>query len=310
LDPRGGRGPVAGVHAAAIARDTGASALIIRENPVRLAISLPVHEAPEVVVDQLRNIRKYVPAATVILHVSQSNPGMVAEVSGAASEFISEGRLIINPERLATTAWNLLSVHVSNFQALEQHGRFDYFCLGASNELFVRPGLVDYVSRYDAGVEGHSARRHWAYRFEIARKLMAALRNDYQDYGGADYPREECLLPTLFHTYYGSRGLRVGRPYIFMPWEASLNITQEMIDGIVAGSSGFRKQIRNQAILSASSHRSGLKWILSLAGNTVRKGSWFGLSDFFFPTVTHLFGVKRIPRVIEDPMRRYVRQLP
>ncbi|MBM3268774.1 MAG: hypothetical protein FJZ01_14125, partial [Candidatus Sericytochromatia bacterium] len=39
---------------------------------MRLAISIPVHEQPAVVLDQIANIRHFAPDALVVLHVSRN----------------------------------------------------------------------------------------------------------------------------------------------------------------------------------------------------------------------------------------------
>ncbi len=121
---------------------------------MRVAISIPVHEAPAVVADQCRNILGSTGDACIVLHVSANMPELADRAAGELSDLIRDGRVLLNPTRLKTHGHNVLESHVANFTHLEQIGHpFEYFCLDASNSLMIRRGLAEHVARFDAGLK-------------------------------------------------------------------------------------------------------------------------------------------------------------
>ena len=110
---------------------------------MKLAFSIPVHENNDTVEDLLRNVRKYNPGCVIVLHASQIFKDFDEE------RFAKLPGVHVNPERHMTAfSCGLLNVHCSNFRHLCQvEPDFDTFCLISSNEMFIRPGLEDYVAK-------------------------------------------------------------------------------------------------------------------------------------------------------------------
>jgi hypothetical protein len=112
----------------------------------RLLVSIPVHERRAVVLDQVRNYRRLLPSATVVLHLSQS----FAE----DADFSQEPNVVVNPNRLATKWGAIAHTHISNVEfALARRMDFDFVIYAASNEMLVRPGLAEYVVDVDALID-------------------------------------------------------------------------------------------------------------------------------------------------------------
>ena len=144
---------------------------------VRIVISIPVHEKPEVVNDQVRNFQKFIPGVILVVHVSydflREHP--ISEIKQV------EG-LYINPEHLDTAWGDILQAHLSNFHYISEQIDFDYFVLHASNDMYIRKGLADYIERFDAGFQFHEISRKgslwWpgdiAIEDEQLRKIMEA----------------------------------------------------------------------------------------------------------------------------------------
>ncbi len=119
-----------------------------------ILFSIPVHEKPEVVENQIQNFLKYNPGASILLHISkQMPPKEVAQVRQLTRTY---PQLFINPIQLYT-GWAdgcQFKIHLSNFQyALNQQIPFQYIALHASNDLFIQRGLQQYIQNYDAGFD-------------------------------------------------------------------------------------------------------------------------------------------------------------
>ncbi|QCI97969.1 hypothetical protein [Agrobacterium larrymoorei] len=115
----------------------------------KILFSLPVHEMPEIVRDQIENINYFCPGSYICIHVSA---GSVDLLDDFRRECNFEN-VFINPSSYETR-WNegLMHTHVSNFlHALERGAVFDKIVMISSNELLVKKGLADHVSRYVMG---------------------------------------------------------------------------------------------------------------------------------------------------------------
>jgi hypothetical protein len=114
----------------------------------RLCVSVPVHEEPAVILDQIENYRAYLGADTqVVLHLSQAmglDPAAVAPL-------LPEG-VYVNPVSQPTQWGDIAHLHVSNLEfAYKNLDPFDYVLLQASNDLYVREGAPRRIAETQAG---------------------------------------------------------------------------------------------------------------------------------------------------------------
>lgn len=113
---------------------------------MKIVISIPVHEKPDVIVDQIQNIKKYCVNAVIVLHISHS---FFEKYSADSLQQLHD--VYINPQNLETAWGNIIMTHVSNFEYISSLIDFDYFLMHSSNDMYVRHGLENYISKYDAG---------------------------------------------------------------------------------------------------------------------------------------------------------------
>lgn len=113
---------------------------------MKILVSIPVHEKPEVINDLILNIRKFVKNSVIVLHISNSFYGKYNE-----NDIIHDDDVLINPEHLITSWGNIYTTHISNFIYAKKSVEFDYILLQASNDMFVRSGIEEYICKYDAG---------------------------------------------------------------------------------------------------------------------------------------------------------------
>ncbi|WP_026654814.1 hypothetical protein [Butyrivibrio sp. AE3003] len=148
-----------------------------------IGISIPVHEKQDVVINQIQNIKKYVPNSVVVIHLDDN----FKECDKLIKYADSEGYLFINPHRLSCEWGNIIDAHISNFIYLRDCVEFDYIMFHASNDMYILPGVEDYVKNYDAGFHIHpiyKVSRWWpsAYALEdpVLKEILKLI--------GAEYP--------------------------------------------------------------------------------------------------------------------------
>lgn len=113
----------------------------------RFCISIPVHEAPEVVVDQVNNILKYVPESYIILHVSLYGIQIRNKLKQI---FKGSQRIFVNPTSYPTDWGWMFHTHIVNYGYAESLKlSYDYFVVDASNSMFFQHGIADFVKDAD-----------------------------------------------------------------------------------------------------------------------------------------------------------------
>ncbi|WP_455631054.1 hypothetical protein [Megamonas sp.] len=145
---------------------------------MKLVISIPVHEKPNVINDQIANIKKYLIKPIIVLHISKGYYNNYKE-----KDINLEDNVYINPSHLETSWGNIYKTHVSNFKFIREVVDFDYFVMHSSNDMYVKYGLEEYINIFEAGF---NKRFSWdtysmwwpmevANKDEILKKIMRYL---------------------------------------------------------------------------------------------------------------------------------------
>lgn len=221
---------------------------------MKIMFSIPVHERPEVVLDQIINYRRFNNDFGIILHFSNNFnwEGAILTEERFFSILENYDNVYINPVRLNTGIYNIIQAHTCNFQYIESRVEFQYFALSSSNELFIKDGLEDYVSQYDIGIQfiDISTIKDWPqmehalkdrdlnnilshikgtkiygsqlegtfFKKEIFEKIVDII-NKYFDYSEVTdlYAREEIYFPTI--AKYVFYDLKItNSPFTYMKW--------------------------------------------------------------------------------------------
>jgi hypothetical protein len=278
----------------------------------KILFSLPVHENPEIVRDQIENINFFCPGATICIHVS----------AGASSDKDEFNRhcdfenVIINPSSYETI-WceGLMHVHASNFlYAIERNINFDKIMLISSNELFVKPGVADYVSRYRIGAqtEIYDSATDWgSFRQDLLssrnmrkfisklglplyfggqaegqfydRRIFAHITRLYIDdfpMGPCGFPSEE-IIPTTVAAAYCMMGVNAALPITLCDYCTNITMSEDVVSLVRDGRGAIFARRSHGALRSPH------------IGSAVLKG---------------VFSIKRVPRKDCD-LRRYIRNL-
>lgn len=271
----------------------------------RLMVSIPVHEKPEVVRDQVDNVLRFNPSSMVVLHVSRE---FVKPWFARSHSFEESERVLVNPNRFSTSKQGLAAIHLANYRYARQHREFDAFVLNASNDMYVKAGAEEYASRFEAvlrpvplpdpSIWFHAASARSDPIFQELRRafpnisvnastpegtaypvdLMDEMTGLLSDYRGptTPYPDEETLLPTLASQLTGSQGL----PWVYSEVTVEQPLTITTIDAVRHGEvSAMHKTFYGDPVLRLLYHPDGL------------------------------FAVKRVPRELDHPLRAHIRQL-
>lgn len=115
--------------------------------------SIPVHEKTSVVLDQIANYKFFNPEAAIVLHLSRNFVDDDVISLDKLYKIIEQLEYVyINPEHVRTGYYDIIQAHLSNFRfALDLGIEFHYFCLSASNEMFIKSGLYSFIINYKAG---------------------------------------------------------------------------------------------------------------------------------------------------------------
>lgn len=118
-----------------------------------IVFSIPIHESPESILDQIINYNRFNENCAIVFHMSASFSYKYSQYN-ATSFFDTLSKfknVFINPEHLRTGYADIIQTHISNFFYIQKIIEFEYFSIGASNDLFVKSGLYNRITGYDAG---------------------------------------------------------------------------------------------------------------------------------------------------------------
>ena len=129
---------------------------MISNTDVIIAVSIPVHENTDVVINQIQNFKRFIPHSILVLHISKLFTDS-DELKRRVADYPS---VYVNPNSVDCAWDNLIWAHISNYKYISQTAKFDYFMMHASNDMYIRPGVEEYVLRYSAGFHIHKVLRH------------------------------------------------------------------------------------------------------------------------------------------------------
>lgn len=255
----------------------------------KVAISIPVHESPAVIYNQLKNIQKFVPNSVIILHSSGSSGShFINEVDKIAKSFPDFA--FVNPIHYSTYSPNdagfvtgLSTVHSSNFQYLASQIKFDGFALNTSNDMFVRDGIEDIFNNFDCS-------------FHVSME------------DPANYPFQDVLeaIRPYVTVKTAEKGSQEG---FFLPAEVFKDISKIILsmDGMVKAEEMYLPCLAFNLCPELYKKNSGEHYVYhnpahySVTKEDVHKTQY----GEYGPK----YAVKRVPRNINDPIRRYINEI-
>jgi hypothetical protein len=264
----------------------------------RICVSLPVHEQPAVIFDQVENLRSFLgPDTLVVLHLSRSMGVDPADVAPLLPDGVH-----VNP-RSHETAWgDIAHLHFDNLRyAYDELDPFDYVVLNASNDLYVRRGAPDVIASAPAAFNRSVvhpdtpwAQAAPAHRDAMLDAILADLGDDHTIFGsqveGTFYAAELCreMLERIERRFRPREGEHYAREEVYFP--------------TLAGH------------LCPDTPAKPLIYIADFCnGPAVSPAVIFGLIDGTFANADYdteaLYGVKRVERRLHDANRQLIRTL-
>jgi hypothetical protein len=287
-------------------------------------VSIPVHEAPAVVLDQVANVRAFLPDALIVLHVSQSfvAPELLAPL-------LPDG-VYVNEASLPTEWGDTSQVHNANFRFMDAREHFDVFVMHASNDAYVRAGAQDRLAQADAGTQLNATHPAQCGRQSVRDLGLAAAHDGMRRLaqGGPVYASQpegmfferalfrrmlaeiEDKLGTGARTYKGDETFWGAEHYVYSTTAAQLadHIVPPVLYSEVQGTTS--KRAMSEAVIWAIREGRFAEhgWVdpndpagpYAIEG--VDLGPPFRVYDF-----DHVYAVKRIPREYDHPLRMLIR---
>lgn len=111
-------------------------------------VSLPVHEKFDVVANQLKNFKRYLPNAVIVLHLSLEAHFSTKELDGFL-KLNQVDNYLINPTQVKVKWGSIIEAHLKNIEFILALGDATRVIFHASNDMLVRQGLEDYLKDKD-----------------------------------------------------------------------------------------------------------------------------------------------------------------
>lgn len=276
----------------------------------KICISIPVHERPDVIYDQIVNMKKFLGTQNVafVLHISKSYKEPWLKLPFRKYHYENIENVFINPTSFPTQKGNLVHIHNSNFKFAKQEIPFDYFCLHASNDMYVRKGGDSYIQEKEYGIHqaptspempwkqaihAHQDRdllkmmRHLKietiygtqpegifFTSELFEEMQTVIDQFYSFENSTFYCREEIYYSTLIQKWV----TKVHPPLLYSEL-CRKKVSEKLIEEINRGN-----------LKEPETDHNGV--------------GQYKLYDF-----SNLYAVKRVPRKYSHPLRRQIRSL-
>lgn len=261
----------------------------------KIAISMPVHQSPLCVENQVQNILKFVPNSVIVLHVSGSSPGLKDQIMKFKPRY--GDALQINPTSYHTYDPNeaaqvtgLSTVHASNIRYLASVTQFDVMAFETSNDFFVRKGIEHTFDAFDCG---------------------AGVQKVPLDDFNQRYPGTIDYLSKVIEFKYAEKAPQEG---MWFPKEVALFVADKILELMrvysipqMAAEEATLANFAFNGFPGLYDSNAGTHYVYHDASEAaVNRGMIHKVRDGQLP---HVFSVKRVPRGMHDPTRQYVNQL-
>jgi hypothetical protein len=273
----------------------------------RICVSLPVHEWPAVVFDQVENIRAFLPSDTlIVLHLSQgfAQPDQVQRL-------VPDG-VLVNPTSYPTGWGEIIHVHNSNIEFARSLEAFDFVLLHASNDMYVRDGAGTYISKHEAGFNSEPVHANMRWGMQGLALQDSALMAMMQRINASEMYASQIEGSFYNAALFSEMTSLIGRHWNFGDGES---FAREEIYYPTLAAKLFGTSVATPTIYSESTHSeitAGHIW--RIAEGRYRETSdslshGVDMRQFAKYDYDNIYGVKRIVRNTDDPMRLMIRGL-
>ena len=312
---------------------------------MKILVSVPVHEKPEVLLNQVQNFRRFLPDSIVVAHISKEFYERYSDGNLHGTK-----NLLVNPEHLSTSWGNIIQAHLSNFAFARKTLDFDFFLLHSSNDMYIRHGAEKYIEGLDAGFNHRIVREGsfwWPadaavederlsrimkkcgtteivasqvegsfYRADLMERIFDMISGEFDSKAETEkYTREEIWFSTVAASV--CKDGKIGFPIVFSEvhrkdrfhWKTFA--VQRRMERFFPRSSRFLgTRLRNRVFNDDFFHLKtrDVRKILSCDKNFLRKNQFLddGFGRFQLYDEKAVFAVKRVRRDSGDEVREFI----
>lgn len=308
-------------------------------------VSIPVHEAPEVIIDQIKNINLFLTDSCIVLHLSKQS-SFSKENLTSLIDSNKINNVLINPVSVDTKWGSIIQSHLCNIKFIESisTNQNDKVIFHASNDMIVKNGLNSLVSKSSNLFHTRFYERSgywWPANVVLSQDeiFLKALReigsgrvvasqiegSMYQlnmlceiaqvidkykliTNSKAFYPREEFYFSSFAHAL---GVVPDNTPYIYSEihyFDMVLwNIFNKIDNSFIPCKNSLKKHI-NTILFKSKFYKINKKTVDDLIISKHKKIEFSDGSNYWdpYPETSELYGVKRINRKINDKMRSYI----
>ncbi|WP_274361651.1 hypothetical protein [Paenibacillus thermotolerans] len=269
---------------------------------MKVCVSIPVHECPDVINDQISNIKAaYGQNVIIVLHRSRQFRFPDRIYANQDYNIFNKDQVFVNPVSLPTQYHNgLVHVHNANFRYIAAQTDFDYFVLHASNDMYVRKGAQIHMASVKNACMQTEIHREASWPWSHAALGDSELQNIMEFLGittaystqpegiffEKDVFREMVRIIERFFEY--GRGYRLPREEIYYSTLISKLTDSFSRTPLVLSEVTTGYPIDRDTILGVHEQK--------------------GLQTEAY-CIEHVYAVKRIERNIHHPLRQWIREL-
>lgn len=322
---------------------------------MKVVVSIPVHEEKDVIKDQIRNIQFYIQHPIIVLHVSAD---FYEKEKGSFDELYGLKDVYINSKHYPVKWGDIAHVHISNFNYIKAIiGEFDYFIIHASNDMYIRKGIENYIVQYEGGIQRRilkSRKSMWwpceyawkdkklkeimdrckaeypvgtqiegcFFKREVFEKLETYLC-DFESWEGVGYTREEIYFSTVLYHIVPEE--KIGYPTTYSEvhrydrglWRLERLLYSFSMLPFVKGVFSEHKYEKWHCRMvelykKRASYAISVRDIKKIRKHPTAIPGENRLKDYpgeYRLYDGNIFSVKRVPRNINHPLRRYIRRI-
>lgn len=310
-------------------------------------ISIPVHENPDVIVDQMQNFAHFFPQAMVVLHLSK-NAVFSIDVLQKKLDESHISNVLINPIQVETKWGSIIQAHLENIRYIISQGNAEKVIFHSSNDMLVQEGVFEYVKnkknifhqRYikphtlwwvgRRGLKDNFVSNYFnhnlmasqvegsMYEIQFLKKCLEKLDTNPEFFNSKQcYPREEIFFSS-FALKFGV--LPDGLPYVFSEVH---RFDREFFRYLTKYPSLFNqhsflgkvfKKILEKFLLWTLDYKLSTNDINHIRNSNFEIEKYSSFSDgkgldWRVFEINTLFGVKRVCRFINDPIRVFIQKI-
>lgn len=299
---------------------------------MKILFSILVHENLEIIHDQIINFKKYNPNCLILLHVSKKfKESNIEEINLLPSQYRN---VYINSKSIITGLMDnsQLNGHLLNIEySIVNNIKYDYLSLHASNDMFVKKGLIEYMCNYDAGSSNNKVLPNTTWKQGINSLKDSKLKSILKQHNTKEI--------------FGSQveGLFIKKEIVIKIYESILKYnkksTIEKIDsylreiipskyylpimlGVFPGYLYGKEEVYFASFIPIFTSNIGLPYVFINWNNNliVEKNDIKAIinNDFTYLSqklnvdskyVNNFFAVKRVDRDMENPIRKFINNL-